>query len=76
MKLEARSPNLLLVFLYSLFLLLIGCAIGIHWSASPATASCLAILGASVFVLHELVTVLFWFGVTAFWIRMRGKSGR
>lgn len=76
MNMEMRSGNLLLVFIYSLSLLLIGCAIGMHWRVSPATAVCLAILGAALFVLHELVTVLVWFWATAAWTRMVAKSGK
>ena len=58
MKVEMQSGNLLLVFIYSLSLLVIGCAIGMHWRRSPSVALCLTILGAALFVLHELVTVL------------------
>ena len=36
----------------------------------PSVALCLTILGAALFVLHELVTVLLWFGATAVLTRM------
>ncbi len=74
MKMQITSGNLLLVFIYSLFMLLFGCAIGMHWHGSPATVLCLAILGAALWVLHELITVLLWFGVTAAWTRMAAKT--
>ena len=76
MKLEMQSGNLLLVFIYSLALLLIGCAIGLHWHGSPSIAICAAILGAALFVLHELLTVLVWFAATAVWTRILTKSGK
>lgn len=76
MNMEMRSGNLLLVFIYSLSLLLVGCAIGIHWRGSPSTALCLAILGAALFVLHELVTLLCWFWATAAWTRIVAKNGK
>jgi hypothetical protein len=74
MKMQMTSGNLLLVFIYSLFMLLFGCAIGMHWHGSPTTALCLAILGAALWVFHELITVLLWFGVTAAWTRMATKT--
>jgi hypothetical protein len=71
-----RSRNLLLVFLYSLSLLLIGCALGMHWRGSPATVVCAAILGATLFVLHEFVALLLWVGATAAWTQLVAKSGK
>ena len=76
MKMEMQSPNLLLVFIYSLSLLLIGCAIGMQWHGSPSTAMSAAILGAALFVLHELVTMLLWFAATAVLTRMMTKNGK
>jgi hypothetical protein len=63
MKLQMTSGNLLLVFIHSLFMLLFGCAIGMHWRGTPATALCLTILGAAL-----------WFSVTAAWTRMGTKA--
>ena len=74
MKVQMTSRNLLLVFIYSLFMLLFGCAIGMHWRGSPTTALCLTILGAALWVFHELITVLLWFGVTAAWTQMAAKA--
>ena len=76
MKMEMQSGNLLLVFIYSLSLLLIGCAVGMHWRGAPSVAICLSILGAALFVLHELVTVLVWFGTTAVLTRTITKNGK
>jgi hypothetical protein len=74
MKMQITSGNLLLVFIYSLFMLLFGCSIGMYWHGSPTIALCLAILGASLWVFHELITVLLWFGVTAAWTRMAATT--
>lgn len=71
-----RSSNLPLVFIYSICLLFVGCAIGMHWHGSPATALCVAILGAALFVLHDLVMILMWFSATAIWTQMVAKSGK
>jgi hypothetical protein len=76
MKMEMQSGNLLLVFIYSLSLLLVGCAVGMHWRGTPSAALSLTILGAALFVLHELVTVLLWFGATAALTRMVTKNGK
>ncbi|UWZ85153.1 hypothetical protein [Occallatibacter riparius] len=70
MKMQITSGNLVLVFIHSLFLLLLGCAIGMHWRGTPATALCLAVLSAALWVFHEVLTVLLWFGVTAAWTKM------
>jgi hypothetical protein len=74
MKIEMTSGNLLLVFIHSLFMLLFGCAIGMHWHGSPTTALCLTILGAALWAFHELITVLLWFSVTAASTRMAAKT--
>jgi multisubunit Na+/H+ antiporter MnhB subunit len=73
---QMTSGNLFLIFIQSVFMLLFGCTIGMHWHGSPGTAFCLTILGAALWVLHELITVLLWFGATAFWTRMVAKNGK
>lgn len=76
MKMQITFGNSLLIFIYSLFLLLFGCAIGMHWHGSPATALCLTLLGAALWVSHELLTVLLWFGATAVWTSIVTKNGK
>lgn len=76
MKMEMQSSNLLLVFIYSLALLFVGCAIGMYFRGSPSVALSIAILGAALFVLHEVVTLLIWFGSAAVWTRMAAKNGK
>lgn len=66
---EMRLGNPFLIFLYSLALLLFGCAIGIHWHAMPAVAIALSLAGAALTVLHEMITAILWFGVTAACVR-------
>jgi hypothetical protein len=71
MKMEMQSGNLFLVFIHTVSMLLIGCAIGMHWRGSLSIAICLTILGAALFVLHEVVTMLLWIGATAFFGAVR-----
>lgn len=54
--------NPILVFIQSLALLLIGCAIGIHWRTSAVVW--IAACGALLTVIHDLLEGLVWFGVT------------
>jgi hypothetical protein len=69
MKLEMTLGNPILIFIYGLALLLFGCAIGIHWHATPAVAVGLALLGAALMVLHEMFTAILWFWITAACVR-------
>lgn len=63
MRMEMRLGNPLLIFVYSLSMLLLGCVIGIHWHATPATAIRLTFAGASLMVLHDTLTSLIWFSI-------------
>ena len=63
MKIKMRLGDPLLIFVYSLSLLLLGCAVGIHWHATPATAIGLTFAGASLMVLHDTLTSLIWFSI-------------
>lgn len=76
MQMKMTSGNLLLVFLMSLFLLLFGCGIGMYWHCSPATALLIVLLGAVLWVLHEVITVLLWFGVTAAWTEAVARNAK
>jgi hypothetical protein len=62
MGMRVTLGNPFLIFIYSLALLLIGCAIGIHWRTSPCVAVCLALLGALLTVIHDTATgfLFFW----------------
>ena len=65
MQMSVTLGNPILLFLYSLAILLFGCAIGLHWEATPGVASCLAALGALLMVIHDLATGAVWFWVIA-----------
>lgn len=62
MKLHLSLANPFLVFVYSLAILLVGCAIGMHWKGSPELALSLVIGGATAMVIHDLVSgfLMFW----------------
>lgn len=64
-KLTVTLANPLLIFVWSLAMLLLGCAIGLHWRTTPGMALCIAALGAALMVLHDLGMSLVWFTVTA-----------
>lgn len=65
MQMSVTLGNPILMFLYSLAILLFGCSIGLHWEAAPGVALCLAALGALVMVVHDLATGAVWFWVIA-----------
>jgi hypothetical protein len=59
----------LLVFIWSVGLLLLGCAIGMHWHASSSTAVAIAFAGSLLVVIEQMVTVVLCCFVTAAWLR-------
>ena len=65
MRMNAKLGNPFLIFIYSVTLLMLGCAIGIHWNVHPGVAFMLAVGGAVLMVIHELGMGLLWFSVTA-----------
>jgi len=72
MKMTLANP--VPIFLYSLVLLLFGLAIGIHWSKSPDIAVWIALSGALLMVIHDLLEGFVWFGVTAKWTQAVRQS--
>jgi hypothetical protein len=76
MKMEMQLANPLLIFIYSLSLLLVGCAGGIYWHAAPSVAVGLAIAGASLMVLHDTLTSLIWFWIAAKWSQRTARAMR
>jgi membrane protein YdbS with pleckstrin-like domain len=50
--------NPVLIFVYSVALLLIGCAIGMHWYQSRASAIWIAAAAAALMVVHDMLTGL------------------
>jgi multisubunit Na+/H+ antiporter MnhB subunit len=71
MKITASLGNPFLIFIYSLAILLLGCAIGLHWKASPGLALCLSAPGALLMVIHDMAMGVLWFWITA---RMFAKA--
>ena len=67
---QVRLANPVLVFISSIALLLFGCAIGIHWRKTPSVAVWIAVCGALLMVVHDLLAALVWFGITAAWNQM------
>lgn len=65
MQMRLTLANPFLIFLYSLALLVFGCAIGLYWKAHPGVALCLTAVGALLTVIHDLATGLYWFWVIA-----------
>lgn len=70
-KITVTLANPVLIFLWSLAILLLGCAIGLHWKGTPGTAYWLAIVGALLMVIHDMAMGVLWFSVTA---RMFAKT--
>lgn len=54
MQMSVTLGNAFLIFLYSLAILLFGCAIALHCEATPGMVLCLATLGALLMVIHDL----------------------
>jgi hypothetical protein len=69
MKMNATLGNPLLIAVYSAALLLIGCAVGMHWAHTPATAIRLAIAGGLLMAGHDTAMGILWFWLTARWAR-------
>jgi hypothetical protein len=65
MQMKVQLANPVLIFVYSLSMLLIGSAIGMHWSNSHSTANWVAMCGALLMVIHDLTEGLIWFGLAA-----------
>ncbi len=75
-RMEMQLANPLLIFIYSLSLLLLGCTIGIHWHTSNGLAVELAFAGAALMVLHDTLTSLIWFLIAVTWVRREVADAR
>jgi hypothetical protein len=71
MKMSLGHP--ILILLYSIALLLLGCAIGIHWHNSLWSASTVALLGAVLIIIHDWAIAVVMFLLAARWIRKSEK---
>lgn len=66
MKMHATLGNPILIMVYSMALLLIGCAIG-RWAHTSAIALWLAIAGGVLMAIHDIAIGVLWFWLTARW---------
>ena len=71
MKMRLGHP--VLILLYSLALLLLGSAIGMHWHNSLWSAFKVALLGAMLMMIHDWMTAAVMFWITAQWLRKSTK---
>lgn len=73
MKMEIRFGNPVLILLYSAFLLVTGCAIGMFWFKTPEIAIKVAIVGAVLIVIHDMLMALLSLYAARIWIRSQSK---
>jgi hypothetical protein len=66
MKMQVTLGNPILIASNSAALLLVGCAVGMHWPHTHATAIWLCIAG-GVLMAHDTATGFLWFWLTATW---------
>ena len=77
MEMKITFGNPILIFVYSLALLLFGDAVGIFWRTEPVTAFSIALLGASFMVIHDTFMTLIWIWIAARWAQaVRDKTIR
>jgi hypothetical protein len=69
MEMKITFGNPILIFVYSLALLLLGGAVGIFWRTEPITAFSIALLGASFMVIHDTFMTSIWIWVAARWVQ-------
>jgi hypothetical protein len=74
-EMKVRLGHPVLIFIHSLALLLIGCAIGMHWHQSHSVAIWIAFSGAVLIVINEMISGFWWMSLTAWWIRKHRHSG-
>jgi hypothetical protein len=67
MKMNVTLGNPFLIAIYSASLLLIGCAVGMHWAHTPATALWISLAGGLLMAVHDSATAILWFWLTARW---------
>ena len=75
-KLTVTFANPFLIFIWSLAMLSLGCAIGIHWSTTPDMAFCVAAIGALLMVIHDMVMSVLWFMAAAMLLKAQQGGPR
>jgi hypothetical protein len=74
-EMTVRLGHPVLIFIHSVALLLIGVAIGMHWHQSRSSAIWIAVSGALLIVINEMITGFIWLFFTALWIRKNKHAG-
>jgi hypothetical protein len=72
---KVRLGHPVVIFIHSLALLLIGCAIGMHWHPSRLAATWITVCGALLVVMNEMITCFWWVSLTAWWIGKNNRAG-
>jgi hypothetical protein len=57
-----------LIFLWSTWMLLLGCVIGMHWHRSHSVVVCVSLACAVLIVVHEMIDGFVWCTMTAWWL--------
>jgi hypothetical protein len=66
----------ILIFVYSLALLLGGCAIGMHWDQSRTSAIWIAVAAAALMVVHDTFTGFIFASLTLRRFQREQRAGR
>jgi hypothetical protein len=74
-EMKVRLGHPVVIFIHSLGMLLVGVVIGMHWHQSRSAAICIAISGAVLIVINEMITAFFWISLTAWWIGKNKHAG-
>ena len=74
-EMNVQLGHPVLIFIYSVALLLLGVAIGMHWHQSRSVAIWMAISGAVLMVIYESISGFIWCCFTASWIYKTRRSG-
>jgi dTDP-4-dehydrorhamnose 3,5-epimerase-like enzyme len=74
-EMKVRLGHPVVIFIHSLGLLLVGVATGMHWHQSRSVAIWIAISGAVLIVINEMISCFWWVSLTAWWIRRHPRSG-
>jgi hypothetical protein len=79
MKMQVTLGHPILIAIYSMALLFIGCGVGVRFSHTLPTALWLCAAGSILVAVHDLATGFVWFWLTAKWVRsvmiQRDKRG-
>ena len=72
MNLKLNNPLITLLGAFGIFLIAIS--VGAHWRPPASTVIWMAVSGALLVVLHDLLYALIWVSISGEWIR-RSKLG-